>query len=155
MRAVAADQGDELPATVLAILHARLMSLPPEARRILRTASVFGQTCWAGGVRRLLGRERSGEQFDSWLKILVEAELLDRCKESRFAGEVEYVFRHGLLREAAYGMLPDDERRLGHYLAGCYLEELVARHPQELPEPAPRDSYLVRAELHGGAAPLF
>jgi len=145
VRTVAAGKGDELPETVLAILHARLMRLQPEARRILRTASVFGETCWAGGVRRLLGRERAGEQFESWLQILVEAEILGRRKESRFAGEVEYVFRHGLLREAAYGMLPDDERRLGHYLVGCYLEELGESDPTILAEHFQRSGDLERA----------
>ncbi len=145
VRTVASGKGDEQPETVLAILHARLMRLQPEARRILRTASVFGETCWAGGMRRLLGRERAGEQFDSWMQILVEAEILERRKESRFPGETEFVFRHGLLREAAYGMLPDDERRLGHYLVGCYLEELGESDPTILAEHFQRSGDLERA----------
>lgn len=153
VRTVAAGRGDELPETVLAILHARLMRLQPEARLILRTASIFGETCWAGGVRRLLGQERAGEQLESWLQILVEAEILGRRKESRFAGEVEYFFRHGLLREAAYGMLPEDERRLGHYLVGCYLEELGESDPTMLTEHFERSGDLKRAiVLHTRAA---
>lgn len=145
VRTIAAGKGDEQPETVLAILHARLMRLQPEARRILRTASVFGETCWAGGMRRLLGRERAGEQFDSWMQILVDTEILERRKESRFPKETEYGFRHGLLREAAYGMLPDDERRLGHYLVGCYLEELGENDPAILAEHFQRSGDLARA----------
>ena len=144
VRAVAEGKGDELPETVLAILHARLMRLQPEVRRILRTASVFGETCWGGGLRRLLG-QRAGEQFDSWMQILVESETLEQHKESRIPGEIEYSFRHGLLREAAYGMLPDDERQRGHYLVGCYLEERGETDPSVLAEHFQRSGDLERA----------
>ena len=34
-----------------------------------------------------------------------------------FEGQDEYVFRHGLVREAAYAMLTDADRTLGHRLA--------------------------------------
>ena len=39
-----------LPETVLTMVQARLEALEPEARRVLRAASVFGQTFWRGGV---------------------------------------------------------------------------------------------------------
>ena len=52
VRAVAEGRGEELPETVLAVLHARLMRMPADARRVLRAASVFGETFWEGGVRQ-------------------------------------------------------------------------------------------------------
>lgn len=33
------------------------------------------------------------------------------------------MFRHALLRETAYALLTDDDRRLGHVLAGEWLEK--------------------------------
>jgi tetratricopeptide (TPR) repeat protein len=134
MRAVAAGKGEDLPGTVLAVLRARLMRLVPEARRVLRAASIFGETFWEGGLRRLLGREGTGNQLETWLQILVESEIIERRRESRFPSEPEYSFRHGLVRDAAYSMLTDDDRRVGHYLAGCFLEEAGERYPMVLAE---------------------
>jgi len=147
VRAVSEGTSDELPETVLAILHARLMRLPPDARRVLRTASVFGDTFWEGGVRKLLGREGTQMKLAEWLQIQVEAEIIELRKESRIPGEIEYRFRHGLVREAAYGMLPDEERRLGHYLVGCYLEEAGESDPSVLAEHFHRSGDFARATV--------
>ncbi|KYF78178.1 hypothetical protein BE20_25480 [Sorangium cellulosum] len=43
IRAVAEGRGEALPETVLAMVEARLSRLDPEARRLLRAASVFGE----------------------------------------------------------------------------------------------------------------
>jgi tetratricopeptide (TPR) repeat protein len=147
MRAIAEGKGEELPETVLAILHARLMRMAPDARRVLRTASVFGETFWEGGVRRLLGRDGTPDKLAGWLQILVDAEIIERRKESRIPQEVEYRFRHGLVREAAYGMLPDEERRLGHYLVGCFLEDVGESDPLVLAEHFQRSGDLARATV--------
>jgi eukaryotic-like serine/threonine-protein kinase len=54
IRAAAEGRGDALPETVLAMIETRLARLSPEARRVLRAASVFGEACWDGGVTALL-----------------------------------------------------------------------------------------------------
>ena len=41
----------------------------------------------------------------------------------RRGGDIGYVFRHTLVREAAYAMLTDADRALGHRLAGEWLEQ--------------------------------
>ncbi|WP_437949823.1 hypothetical protein WME98_02695 [Sorangium sp. So ce296] len=56
------------------------------------------------------------------LAELSRRELIRRRDEARIAGEVEYEFRHALVREAAYGMLTERDRRVGHALAGDWLE---------------------------------
>ena len=48
--------------------------------------------------------------------------FLTRSSASRFGGEEEYFFRHALVSDAAYGMLTDRDRALGHKLAGEWLE---------------------------------
>jgi tetratricopeptide (TPR) repeat protein len=53
---------------------------------------------------------------------LVEDELVQPRVNSRFRDEEEYAFRHILLRDAAYAGLTERDRRLGHQLAGDWLE---------------------------------
>jgi tetratricopeptide (TPR) repeat protein len=61
---------------------------------------------------------------DRWLEILTQREILF----SRPTADLrEYAFRHALLRQAAYEMLPPSEKRLGHLLAGKYLEQAGER----------------------------
>ena len=62
-----------LPETVLTMVQARLEALEPEARRVLRAASVFGQTFWRGGVVALLAGEDSDAHVTAWLDELVRA----------------------------------------------------------------------------------
>lgn len=123
IRAAAEHRGNDLPSTVVAMVQARIGSLSDLERLLLRAASIFGETCWSGGVSALLGDMFSaGNKVDEKLELLVEKELLIRRPESRFPHETEYVFRHALLREGAYSMLTDKDRELGHRLAGDWLE---------------------------------
>jgi serine/threonine protein kinase/tetratricopeptide (TPR) repeat protein len=122
IRGVAESGSGEVPETVLGMVQARLDALGPEAKRILRAASVFGEVFWRGGVEALLG---PGGTFDvgSWLDELAARELVQRAAHTHLPGQREYSFRHTLVREAAYAMLTDDDRRLGHALAGDWLEQ--------------------------------
>jgi tetratricopeptide (TPR) repeat protein len=122
IRAVATGQADELPATVVAMAQARLERLDPEARRVLRAASVFGETFWPGGVLALLGRDAAADRLARRLAQLEEAEVVERRGASRFPGEREWIFRHAFVREAAYATLVDEDRRAAHRLAADWLE---------------------------------
>jgi tetratricopeptide (TPR) repeat protein len=133
IRAVADGKGDALPETVLAMVQARLEALAPEARRVLRGASVFGQVFWGSGLAALLADAPIGDLV-AWLADFVERELIERRGEGRFPGEQEYVFRHALLREAAYAMLTADDRALGHTLAGRWLESAGEQEAMTLAE---------------------
>jgi eukaryotic-like serine/threonine-protein kinase len=117
IRAVAEGKGAALPETVLAMVQSRLEGLDPEARRILRAASVFGQTFWASGVLSVLG----GTPVQAQLSALTEQEVITYRSGGRFPGQDEYAFRHALVRESAYGMLTEQDRAAGHRLAGKWL----------------------------------
>ena len=110
-----------LPDTILGMVHARLDALGSEAKRVLRAASVFGKVFWDGGVEALLG-DSGVYDVREWLSDLVAGEIVTRQLESRMPGQEEYAFRHGLVREGAYAMLTAEDRRLGHRLAGTWLE---------------------------------
>jgi tetratricopeptide (TPR) repeat protein len=118
----AAAEGERsLPATAVAMVQSRLAALEPDARRVLRAASVFGEVFWRGATVALLGDMRSHSVVD-WISLLIQRELLVRRPESRLPGEEEFAFRHALLREGAYALLTEQDRVLGHRLAGEWLE---------------------------------
>jgi len=124
----------EAPETVLAMVQARIEALDAEARRALRAASVLGEVLWQGAVARLLGLDREDRALGAILADLERREWIVRQPAPRFIGEAEYVFRHDLVREAAYGMLTEADRRLGHHLAGLWLEEAGERDALVLAE---------------------
>jgi tetratricopeptide (TPR) repeat protein len=124
LRAEAEGRGDDVPDTVLAMVQSRLAGLEPLERRVLRAGSVFGQVFWRGGVAALLGGGTRALLLDEWLQRLEQREWITQRSEASFQGEREYVFRHAMVREAAYAMLTDEDRTLGHRLAGDWLEQV-------------------------------
>jgi hypothetical protein len=134
IRSAAEGRGDELPGSVLAMIQARLERLEPQARQVLTAASVFGQAFWRGGVVALLGGSERAGDVDAWLSELEARELVTRRSETRFPGQGEYVFRHAVVREAAYGILTEGNRKVGHRLAGEWLEGVGGRDTMLLAE---------------------
>ncbi|MBK8255225.1 MAG: protein kinase [Polyangiaceae bacterium] len=130
VRAVAERPGSELPDTVLAVVEARLAALDPAARLVLRAASVFGRTFWQGAVTELTSL-RSSTVAD-WLRDLDEHEWIKRSTLSRFVGETEFVIQQDLVQEAAYAMLHESDRELGHRLAANFLVRSGERDPTVL-----------------------
>ena len=119
IRAVAAGRGAAPPLAVLAMVQTRIEKLDPAARRVLRAASIFGDTFWRGGVEAILG---AGDTA-AWLAELVEQDVIAVKEDRRFPPEAEYRFRHALVREAAYATLAEGDRAIGHWLAGQWLEQ--------------------------------
>lgn len=121
VRAAAAGKAEaELPETVLAMMQRRVDEIAPAARRLLRAASAFGPSFWASGVAELVGRPADASLLHT-LDGLATQELVQRRSASRFRGEIEWGFRHALLREAVYATLTDADRILAHRLAGAWL----------------------------------
>jgi hypothetical protein len=109
----AREGSDTSPTGVLAMVEARIATLDVETRRVARAASVFGMRAPVSGVRALIGER----PIDDALHVLGEREIL--IADARTEGHV--AFTQPLLREAAYAMLTDDDRTLGHRLAGEWL----------------------------------
>jgi eukaryotic-like serine/threonine-protein kinase len=121
------------PPSVLAMLTSRLEGLEPFTRRVLRCASVFGERFSRDGVLEVLGSERQAE-LDLRLAELVEREVLSDRVAAAGTGGGLYAFRHSLLRETAYAMLTEQDRALGHRLAGAWLEARGDAEPSALAE---------------------
>jgi tetratricopeptide (TPR) repeat protein len=148
LRAVARGAAGTMPETVLAMVEARLSSLAPDARRLLRAASVFGPVFWASGVSALVGHDAATGHLDA----LVEREVVVRRGRGKFAGESEYAFRHAPVREAAYAMLTEVDREVGHREAARWLEAAgetdamaLAEHLERGCEPLRAAAYYRRA----------
>ncbi|HEX8705007.1 MAG TPA: protein kinase [Myxococcaceae bacterium] len=147
IRGLAEGEGEQTPGTVLAMLQSRLQRLEPSLRRVLLAASLFGRTFWAGGVKTLHEHEEefSSEEVGRSLRRAVELELVQAQPNSRFPAEVEYRFRHALVRDAAYGLVPDSHKVVGHHLAGAWLERAGEQDPLVLAEHYQRGQQKERA----------
>ncbi|WP_441291485.1 protein kinase domain-containing protein [Sorangium sp. KYC3313] len=132
VRATADRRAGEVPETVLAMMQSRIAALEPEARRVLRAGAVMGKVFWRGGLEAMLGGGGQVPQLESWLLTLEKRELLEPRPESMFRGEPEFAFRHALVRDAAYEMLTDADRALGHWLAAEWLERVGGDDPAVL-----------------------
>ncbi|MBK8259592.1 MAG: protein kinase [Polyangiaceae bacterium] len=161
IRAVAEGRGDVLPETLVTITQSRLEQLDGQSRRILRAASLMGDVFWQGAVVALTASTQAPHLTEALLADLARREHITRRppNESRFPGEIEYVFRHALVREAAYGMLTDEDREKGHKLAGEWLEQVGETQAASLAEHFFRAGisdkalrYLVRAAEQSVAA---
>jgi tetratricopeptide (TPR) repeat protein len=140
--------GGALPETILAMVQARLEAMEPEARQVLRAASVFGATFWEAGVAALVGAAHAAE----WLGVLAAREVISPPRDGRLAGQVEHDFRHALVQEAAYGMLTPRDRALAHRLAGAWLEAAGEGEAAVLAEHFERGGEAVRAAAFYGRA---
>jgi len=152
VRAVAAGRDDEFPDSVLGTVEARLDAEGSEAKRVLRAASVFGDRFSQAGLAALLGGERHADEAGEWLKTLASRELIGPASSAADSADAQYVFRHAIVREASYATLTEDDRVLGHRLAGGWLERTsyadaatLAEHFQRGAEPGRAIRWYVRA----------
>lgn len=104
--------------SVLSLVESRIARMPGAVRRVLRAASVFGERFDAEGVRHLLGRRDADRETADALVAAVEAELVVAEEQAGV-----HRFRHRLVREAAYAMLTEEDRALGHCLAAEWIED--------------------------------
>ncbi len=158
LRAAAQGTGGDLPDSVLGIVQARLQAVDDEARRLLRAASVFGGGFSEAGLAAIV--DTSESSLRARLAALVHQELLSREPSG---GPVAYRFRHALVRDASYAMLPEDERALAHRLAARWLSGqagsepvAVAEHHLRAGQPAEALAWFRRAAeqaLEGGDLP--
>lgn len=126
-RAVHATDSAELPEALEDVLVARLERLG-DARDVALMGAVLGREFSFGEVERLSAW--SAEALDEALDVLVEQEVLHQRGQPPYA---QYVFRHALVREAAYATLLSADRRDLHARAGAALRdvappEVLAQH---------------------------
>ena len=108
-----------IPATIHALLTARIDALPAELKAVLLDASVIGRTFWSGAVATL--GERDGASVEPALTDLSRREFARPAFPTTMEGEAEYAFWHALVRDVAYGALPRAARVAKHRAAGDWI----------------------------------
>jgi class 3 adenylate cyclase/tetratricopeptide (TPR) repeat protein len=99
----------QVPATVQAMLAARIDRLPPDDKRLLQTASVIGKDLpW------VLLLAIAGLSEDELRRGLARLQAAEFVYEARLFPDVEYTFKHALTHEVAYGSLLLERRRAVH-----------------------------------------
>jgi tetratricopeptide (TPR) repeat protein len=111
----------QVPATVQAVLAARIDRLPAEEKRLLQTASVIGNEVPLPLLQTIA--ELPEEALYRGLAHLQSAEFL---YETSLFPEQEYTFKHALTHEVAYGSLLLERRRALHARLVEALEALDA-----------------------------
>jgi tetratricopeptide (TPR) repeat protein len=116
----------QVPATVQAVLAARIDRLPPEEKRLLQTAAVIGMEVPLAVVQAIA--ELPEETLHRGLTHLQAAEFL---YETRLFPESEYTFKHVLTQQVAYGTLLQERRRALHARIVEALEALAGERVAE------------------------
>jgi class 3 adenylate cyclase/tetratricopeptide (TPR) repeat protein len=111
-----------VPASIHALLAARLDQLDPSERRVLERGSVEGEVFHRGAVAAL---GRGEARLDDSLTALVRKDLV-RPEQPQLVGEDGYRFRHLLIRDAAYEALPKATRAELHERFASWLERYGA-----------------------------
>jgi class 3 adenylate cyclase/tetratricopeptide (TPR) repeat protein len=111
-----------LPESVQGIIAARVDALPTDEKRVLQDAGVIGRGFWPAAVAAVSGLDR--DHVERTLRSLERKELARRLAASAVAGELQYSFRHALVRDVAYGQIPHAERTGRHLLVATWIESL-------------------------------
>jgi TOMM system kinase/cyclase fusion protein len=120
-----------IPGTLRELLGARLDGLTPSARETAQVAAAIGREVRYALLVQAVGREEWSTRLD--LRELIAARVV---QQRRSAADESYVFRHALLRDAAYeSMLTATRERVHRRIAATLRErfaELVERQPELL-----------------------
>src|SRR5262245_13586919 len=102
-------EGLQVPATVQAVLAARIDRLPQEEKRLLQTAAVIGtEVPWP------LLQAIADAPDEALHRGLAHVQAAEFLYETRLFPERVYTFKHALTHEVAYGGLLHERQRLLH-----------------------------------------
>jgi len=138
----------EVPATVQAVLAARIDRLPPRDKAILQMASVVGNDVPFALVQAIAGH--ADDELHAAIARLQAAEFL---YETGIFPDLEYTFKHALTHDVTYGSLLQDRRRSLH---GQIVDAIERLYPDRLPEHVERLAHhAFRGEAWGKAVTYF
>ena len=139
-------QSVQVPATVQAVLAARVDRLPPQEKRLLQTAAVIGMEVPCALVQAVA--ELPEEELRHGLAHLQATEFL---YEASLFPDLAYTFKHALTHEVAYGSLLQERRRVLH---ARIVDALEALDPDRLAEQVERLAHhALRGEMWEKAVP--
>jgi class 3 adenylate cyclase/tetratricopeptide (TPR) repeat protein len=110
----------DVPDTVQGVIMARIDRLAETRKRTIQTAAVIGREFGAHLLSRI------ADIHDRLDDSLADLRALEFIYEKTLFPDLEYVFKHALVQDVAYGSLLKPRRRLLHALVGRAMEELYA-----------------------------
>ena len=141
----------QVPATVQAVLAARIDRLPQEDKRLLQSAAAIGKDVPFALLRAITDADE--EALRAGLTRLQSTEFL---YEAALFPDLEYTFRHALTLEVAYASLLQGQRRALHARIVSAIEELwssrLPEHVDRLAGHAFRGELWNKALLYGREA---
>jgi class 3 adenylate cyclase/tetratricopeptide (TPR) repeat protein len=134
----------QIPATVQAILGARIDRLPPEDKGLLQAAAVVGKD-----VPFALLQAIADMPEDHLRRALLRLQSAEFLYETSLFPDLEYTFKHAFTHEVAYGSVLQDRRRTLHARIVDAIERLypdrLAEHVERLAHHALRGEHWDRA----------
>jgi class 3 adenylate cyclase/tetratricopeptide (TPR) repeat protein len=102
-------EGIAVPTSLQALIASRLDLLALPEKQVAQHASVVGAVFWPGAIAHLQNGGGNGELGER-LQTLERRDVVREHDVSSVAGELEYGFKHMLIRDVAYGQLPKGRR---------------------------------------------
>ncbi len=141
----------QVPATVQAVLAARIDRLPPEEKQLLQTAAVIGTEVPFALLQTM------AEVPEAPLRLgLTHLQATEFLYETRLFPEIAYTFKHALTQQVAYETLLQERRRALHARIVETLEALagerVAEQVERLAHHALRGEVWDKAVAYGRQA---
>jgi class 3 adenylate cyclase/tetratricopeptide (TPR) repeat protein len=118
------DYGRDLPLpdSLQGLISARLDALTRAEKELLQDAAVVGKVFWPGA---LSDGGRDAAALDDSLRALERKEFIRRERRSAVEGELQYAFRHVLVRDVAYAQIPRAGRAERHEHVAAWIERRV------------------------------
>src|SRR3990172_3232671 len=134
----------QVPATVQAVLAARIDRLAPEEKSLLQTAAVIGKD-----ISFPLLQAVADQPEDALRRGLAHLQAAEFLYETSLFPVPEYTFKHALTHEVGYGSLLQERRRALH---ARIVEAIERLYPDRLAEQADRlVHHAFRGEVWGKA----
>ncbi len=108
-RLVQAPDALQVPATVQAIIAARIDRLDPQEKRLLQAAAVIGTHVPFALLSAIVEIDEEGLR-----RSLAQLQTAEFVYEAQLFPDLEYAFKHALTHEVAYGSVLQDRRRALH-----------------------------------------
>jgi class 3 adenylate cyclase len=128
-RATGSAEEISLPDSVHGLLAARIDALPPVEKRVLQQAAVVGRVFWEAPITH-----GGNGSVGTALTALEGRGLVFARPTSSIAGQLEYMFKHALVRDVAYAGLPRARRARAHAEVGAWIEKLAGERIDEFIE---------------------
>src|SRR5205085_5847961 len=102
----------------------------PFERRLVQQAAVVGRTFWEESLEAVAAEE--GRDLQPALAALQDKDIIVPQAGNWLAGEPELAFKHVLIRDVAYAMLPKAVRARKHGDVAAFIERHAGERSQEV-----------------------